>query len=148
MALRGNTETSISRFFYAMDTQNYELLKKLIAPQADMIHIGTDKDEIWKGWSQLDKATKEQFNNLKYYKANIYDLPIHIADSGNVAWYFHLLDAKIKSTGEEHNWKGARFTGILERMEENWKLVQTHVSIPPLSLIENPKAYLYNRLRK
>lgn len=130
MTATDSIETTINQFFHAMDTQNYELLKKLIAPQADMIHIGTDQDEIWKGWNQLEKATIEQFNNLEYYKANVYDLTIHISDSGNVAWYFHLLDAKIKSTGGEHIWKGARFTGVLERKENDWKLVQTHVSIP------------------
>ena len=130
MTARDSVERTINQFFHAMNTQNYGLLKKLIAPQADMIHIGTDKDEIWKGWNQLEKATIEQFNSLEYYKTDIYDLSIHIADSENVAWYFHLLDAQIKSSGREHIWEGARFTGVLERKDKDWRLVQTHVSIP------------------
>ena len=130
MTARDDIERTIKQFFHSMDTQNYELMKKLIAPRADMVHIGTDKDEIWQGWSELKEATKEQFDNLEYYKADIYDLEISIADSGHIAWYYHRLDARIKSNGKEHSWKGARFTGVLVQKGKEWQIVQSHVSIP------------------
>lgn len=108
-------EEAIKQFFQAMDTQNYELMEKLVAHDADMIHIGTNSDEIWKGWDELKDATIEQFAELKYYKAQVYELKVKISHSGNAAWYSHLLDAKIKSNGKEQIWKGARFTGGFEK---------------------------------
>ena len=120
----------IESFFHAMDSQNYELMERLIPREKNMVHVGTDKGEIWKGYNTLMKATKEQFKNLQYYKAEIHDLTVNFSASGNTAWYFHLLDAEIKSKGNITSWENARFTGVLEKIGGEWKMMQTHVSIP------------------
>lgn len=113
-----------------MDTQNLPLMQQLI-PHSDLtIHIGTDEDEIWKGWQVLNEATQEQFEGLEYYKANIRDLNVNVGPSKDVAWYYHLLDAEIKSNGSITKWKGARFTGVLKKENGHWVMAQTHVSIP------------------
>lgn len=120
----------IEQFFEALDTQNLELMKHLIPEDKSMIHIGTGSDEIWKGAEELNRSTEEQFERLEYYKAIIHDLMINISQSEDVAWYFHLLDARIMSGGSETVWNGARFTGVLEKRNGRWFLMQTHVSIP------------------
>lgn len=121
---------TIEAFFEAMNNQDLEAMQKLIPEKESTIHIGTDKDEIWKGWKVLNKATKKQFEGLEYYKANIRDLTVNVSDSEDVAWYFHKLDAEIKSRGTITRWKGARFTGVLERKGDRWVMAQTHVSVP------------------
>lgn len=63
-------------------------------------------------------------------KKEIRDLTVHFGPSGKVAWYFHLLDAEIRSGGTTHTWEGARFTGVLEKRDGDWKMMQTHVSLP------------------
>ncbi len=123
-------EDTIKKFFRALDTQDFELMEQVIAKKENMVHIGTDTDEIWRGWSELNEATEEQFKNLEFYKATIRGLSIHISNSGNVAWYSHLLDAEIKSTTSIQHWRCARFTGVLEKAGDHWEIVQTHVSIP------------------
>lgn len=55
---------------------------------------------------------------------------IQLSDSGNVAWHSHLLHAEIKTEKDLQTWKGARFTGVLEKIGGTWKIVQTHISIP------------------
>lgn len=124
-------QTAIEQFFRAMDTQDLALMRRVVAHDAEMVHIGTDAGEIWRGWEVLWRATQKQFETLEYYKADIRNLTITIASSGDVAWYFHRLDARIKSDGRpEQRWQGARFTGVMERREGQWKMVQTHVSNP------------------
>lgn len=130
MNAKSQVASTIKQFFRAMDTQDLELMKDLLPKENEMIHIGTDKGEIWKGWETLIEATREQFEDLEHYKANIRDLTINISKSGDTAWYFHLLDADIKSAGNATNWDNARFTGVLEKRGGQWKLMQTHVSIP------------------
>lgn len=130
MSPKEKIENTIHNFFHSMDTQNFELMEKVTAQKENMVHIGTDSDKIWRGWSELNEATHEQFENLEFYEANIRDLSIHLSDSGNAAWYSHLLDAKIKSEEAVQNWKGARFTGVLEKINGEWQIVQTHVSLP------------------
>lgn len=122
-------KTTIKQFFRAMDTQDYELLSNILAHDEEMVHIGTDEDEIWKGWNELHTASLEQFKNLEYYKAEIKDLQINLSATARVAWYSHLLNAQIKSHGDITEWQDARFTGVLEKREGQWKLVQTHVSL-------------------
>ena len=122
--------TVLENFFRAMDTQNYELMESLMPKEENMIHVGTDRDEIWKGWDVLMAATREQFESLEYYKADISDLTVTFSSDGNTAWYFHYLDAEIKSSGNITSWDKARFTGVLEKREGDWKIMQTHVSIP------------------
>lgn len=103
-------------------------MERLVAHDAEMVHIGTDADEIWRGWDNLWAATIVQFEDLEAYDATLRDLTIRC--SGDVAWYFHLLDARITSRGTTTTWEGARFTGVFERREGQWKMVQTHVSLP------------------
>lgn len=129
-SVKDEVRTTIEHFFQAMDTQDFELIEKTTAHDPEMVHTGTDIGEIWKGWDELRQDTIEQFKELEYYKANIKDLQIHLSADRNVAWYFHLLDARIKSNGTEHQWQNARFTGVLEKRDGSWVLVQTHVSLP------------------
>lgn len=128
--LKDEIKSTIEHFFEALDTQDLELMKKLIPEDDSMVHIGTDSDEIWRGSEELKRSTEEQFRRLEYYKAHIHDLAINFSQSEDVAWYFHLLDARILSGGSETVWKDARFTGVLEKRNGCWVLVQTHVSIP------------------
>lgn len=130
MSPKKKIEETIHKFFRSMDVQDIEMMKEVTAQKEDVVHIGTDSEEIWRGWSELNKAAKEQFENLKFYKSNIRELSIYISDSGSVAWYSHLLDAKIKSESTVQTWKGARFTGVLENIDRQWQIVQTHASSP------------------
>lgn len=130
MTIKKEIRSTIEQFFRAMDSQDLALMQQLIPHSESTLHIGTDKGEIWKGWQIINDATKDQFEGLEYYKANIRDLTINVAESGNVAWYFHLLDAEIKSKENITHWQGARFTGVLKKKAEQWMLAQTHVSIP------------------
>lgn len=120
-----------------MDVQDLDLMKEITAQKKDMVHIGTDSNEIWRGWDELNEATVEQFENLKFYKADIHQLSIHLSEGRNVAWYSHLLDAHIKSKNSEQTWTGARFTGVLEKIGGSWQIVQTHVSIPESIELQN-----------
>ena len=120
----------IERFFKAMETRDPALMKQLLPKDESMIHIGTERDEIWSSWTEMMEATEDQFRKLEYYKASIYDLTVNFSRSGDTVWYFHKLDTRIKSGGTETTWEGARFTGVLEKQEGNWKLMQTHVSLP------------------
>lgn len=120
----------LERFFRALDTGNLALMKKLLPDEKKMIHIGTDKGETWKGYDELVEATEEQFENLEYYRAEIRDLTVNTSQSKDIAWYFHLLNAEIKSGEKNYSWEGARFTGVLEKRGGDWVMMQTHVSIP------------------
>lgn len=130
MTPKEEIRATIKQFFHAMDTQNLPLMQQLIPHDTTTIHIGTEDDEIWKGWPVLHEATKVQFQNLEYYKATIRDLSITVGPSKRAGWYFHLLDAEIKSADTITTFEGARFTGVVQKENSHWVLAQTHVSLP------------------
>lgn len=130
MTPEADVEAAIERFFHSMGTQDLEAMERLVAHDAEMVHIGTGRGEIWRGWDELREATIEQFEGLEAYEAQIKDLHVRVSVSGEVAWYAHLLDARIESGGREWTWEDARFTGVFEKRDGRWVMVQTHVSLP------------------
>ena len=47
-----------------------------------------------------------------------------------MAWFSELLDWQVTAGGERVALEGMRFTGVLEKRNGNWMIVQMHVSVP------------------
>jgi ketosteroid isomerase-like protein len=56
------------------------------------------------------------------------DLRIHVAKSGDVAWYSCRLTDHNTWDGRPANWDDVRWTGVLEKRGGDWKIVQMHFS--------------------
>jgi hypothetical protein len=57
---------------------------------------------------------------------------IKISRSGTVAWYSMFLNLTVTFRGETVQWEGARTTGVLEKRDGQWVIVQFHNSMPVL----------------
>lgn len=74
---------------------------------------------------------QEEFWMSPYFKAiryEIKDLRINLSRSGDVAWWFGILDDINEWKGEPANWENTRWTGVLEKREGRWVIVQMHFS--------------------
>lgn len=72
-------------------------------------------------WANPDfKAIKHEVKNLK----------ISISSSGDVAWFYCVLDDINTIKGKPANWENVRWTGVLEKREGCWRVVQQHYSWP------------------
>jgi hypothetical protein len=49
---------------------------------------------------------------------------------GNVAWYSCYLDDISEWDGQKGGWRNVRWTGVLERREGKWLIMQMHFSFP------------------
>ena len=56
------------------------------------------------------------------------DLRINFSRSGEVAWYSAILDDCGEWEGKQDCWKDTRWTGVLEKREGKWLIVQMHFS--------------------
>lgn len=70
---------------------------------------------------------KDEFRAVKY---EIRDLHITISRSGDVAWYRARLDDFNEWKGQPANWEDVRWTGVLEKRDGRWVIVQMHFSSP------------------
>jgi hypothetical protein len=58
----------------------------------------------------------------------IRDLQIHFAELRNVAWYSCFLDDHAEWNGKVGGWDNCRWTGLLEKRNGSWLIVQMHFS--------------------
>lgn len=77
-------------------------------------------EEAWKEfWSKDDfRATRFEMRNLR----------IVFSRDGNVAWYAAVMDDEGEWQGQPAGWLDTRWTGVLERREGRWVIVQQHYS--------------------
>ena len=120
----------VDGFFRAMDTQDLDWIRRHVATDADMVNIGTESDEYWIGGDVMHAETETMFRTMTGYRAELRDRHLSLSRSGDVAWFAHRMDARIDYGDRSVSLEDARFTGVMERRDGAWVLVQTHVSIP------------------
>lgn len=97
------------------------------AKDKDVVVIGSDKNEIFKGPAQLKKAfpaTVKPFSKLTY-KAK----PYEVSACGNVAWVSGAGVYNGITGGKKFHMDG-RFSCILEKRAGKWLIVHLHYSAP------------------
>ncbi|MCJ7681717.1 MAG: nuclear transport factor 2 family protein [Candidatus Aminicenantes bacterium] len=94
------------------------------------VHPG---DRVVRGFDQFIKNSEIYKNpEFKYVRHDIRDLTIRLSKSGDVAWFYCRLDDINTWKGEPANWENARWTGVLEKMDGKWVIVQQHFSFPKI----------------
>ncbi|PKP35718.1 MAG: hypothetical protein CVU00_00860 [Bacteroidetes bacterium HGW-Bacteroidetes-17] len=58
------------------------------------------------------------------------DLHLNFSKDGTVAWFYCNLNDYNTWDGEPANWLNTRWTGVLEKRENKWRVVQQHFSFP------------------
>jgi len=84
------------------------------------------------GFDAFEKLTSDFFmlDDFKAIRYEIKDLNINLSRSGDVAWYHARLDDYNEWKGQPANWEDVRWTGVLEKRDGRWKIVQMHFSSP------------------
>jgi len=114
----------------AFETEDMEILSKCFSRNPDMIIFGTDAAERWVGWDAFAEAQQQFFEALEECDISTKDLVIKVHKTGEVAWVSWLMDWEGKALGEPFAFKGIRLTGVMEKLDGNWVIVQWHGSVP------------------
>jgi hypothetical protein len=69
-------------------------------------------------------------DHFKALACHIRDLRIHFSQRGDVAWYSCYLDDISEWDGKLSGWRNVRWTGVLEKKEGKWLIMQMHFSFP------------------
>jgi ketosteroid isomerase-like protein len=104
------------------------LLYSVIANDKNYIEVDPN-NRIVKGFQDFKKT--ENFwmsDDFKAIRYEIRDLQISFSNSGAVAWFFCILDDINEWKGQPANWENTRWTGVLEKRDGNWVIVQMHFS--------------------
>ncbi|MDH4219969.1 MAG: nuclear transport factor 2 family protein [Candidatus Aminicenantes bacterium] len=120
----------IDDFVKCWETEDMELFSKIVAHDDDMVVFGTDAAEHFIGWEPMKESMQKQFDSSENIQVTTRELSIKVHKSGEVAWISFLMDLKGEAMGEPFNIEGMRFTGVMEKRNGNWVIVQVHASVP------------------
>ena len=95
------------------------------------------------GWSELVKNFEFWMDpRFKATKLDIRDLRVDISRRGDVAWWSCILDDLGEWDGKPIGWKDTRWTGVMEKRDGHWLVVQMHFSFDADKVAAKVKAKL------
>ena len=108
--------------------KDINLLYSIIANDTSFLEVHPD-EKVVRGIEEFKKAEKfwmsPEFKAVRY---EIKDLTINFSKSGDVAWFFCMLDDINEWKGQPASWENTRWTGVLEKQNGKWIIVQQHFS--------------------
>ncbi len=108
--------------------KDFKLLYSIIANDSDYLEVDPDSRVI-RGFSEFKKNeifwASPDFKAVSY---DIRDLKIKLSETGDVAWFYCTLDDINEWKGKPACWMNTRWTGVLEKRNSKWIMVQQHFS--------------------
>ncbi len=109
-------------------TKDLSLLYSVIANDTNFLEVHPE-GRVVKGIEDFRKAEAFWMNpDFRAVRYEIRDLSITISESGTVAWWFCILDDINEWKGEPANWENTRWTGVMEKRDGRWQIMQQHFS--------------------
>jgi ketosteroid isomerase-like protein len=114
-------------FGWALE-KDFELFYNTIADASNFISV-TPNARVKFGIEQVKAGSgfwaSREFEAITH---DIEDLRITFAQSCDVAWFYCVLNDYNYWKGEPANWENVRWTGVVEKREGRWRIVQQHFS--------------------
>ena len=119
-----------AQLWQAMESQDLDLMSQVMAHDPDMIIFGTDAAERWVGYEAFMAAEEQMAAAFDVEQLSVHDEVLTIHGSGEVAWFSVVMDGKGTVGGKHFSVEGVRITGVLEKRDARWVIVQYHSSVP------------------
>ena len=120
----------LDQMIEAYETENIDLFSRVIVHDPDIVMFGTDAAEKFVGYGPVEESMKKQFESYEETQLTSKERVIKVHQSGEVAWWSELWDVQGKAQGQPYALEGMRVTGVLEKRNGNWAIVQWHASVP------------------
>lgn len=110
--------------------KDYDRLYSTIARDSSLFIFHPDSKSTIAGYEAFEQLVKDLFMNpaLKPTGSDIRDMRITLSRSGDVAWYSCILDDYGEWQGKPYAWMNTRWTGVLEKRDGKWLIMQMHFS--------------------
>ena len=108
--------------------ENLDLFYSVIAHDEDYVSV-TPGQRVIKRFEDVKQNVPFWMSpDFKYVRHELKDLEIHFARCGEVAWFYCVLDDINTYKGEPACWENTRWTGVVEKRDGRWVVVQQHFS--------------------
>jgi len=133
------------------DNIGWALTKDRPLAESTMAHderlfIFSPNSEVTIGWNQHVKGFDFWMDpRFKATGLDIRDMRVDISPSGDTAWWSCILDDLYEWDGKAGAWKDTRWTGVLEKRDGIWLIVQMHFSFASDKVVAEAKARLQSQ---
>lgn len=112
---------------WALDKDTVKLYDSFVHDES--LFFFEPRDQM-RGYSALRATAEAVWLNERFRatRTEISDLHVTISESGTVAWFRCLLDDEGEWDGQAVGWYDTRWTGVLEKQDGKWVIVQQHFS--------------------
>lgn len=121
-------EQAIHNVFGWAVKKDFDLFFQTIADDSNFVSV-TPYNRVKFGINDVKKDNA--FWGSPHFKAirhEVRDFKIQFSSSGDVAWFYCVVDDFNEWKGEPANWENVRWTGVLEKRNGKWRVVQQHFS--------------------
>lgn len=110
-------------------TKDFDLLFSTMADDPDLFMFQPGSTGTIHGFEQFEEfSVIWRDPDTKYASHEIRDLRIHLSASGDIAWFSAILEDCGEYRGQAGCWEDTRWTGVLERRDGSWVIMQMHFS--------------------
>ena len=124
---QAGVQATLQQWKDAYSQQDLDRALAVIAPDEDVVGIGTGPDEWRVGPDQFKVQIERDFAQAEALSV-AYE-PLVVSEAGPVAWVAGRATVQARVEGQDLTLTG-RFTAVLERRDDRWLLMQTHFSLP------------------
>ncbi len=111
-------------------TKDRALQESTMAHDEDLFVVWTNSKSAVSSWKEYVKLFDTWMDpRFKATVTEVRDLQIHLSRSGTVAWYSATLDDLGEWDGKPVGARDIRWTGVLEKRNGKWVVVQMHGSV-------------------
>jgi len=109
-------------------TKNFDLFFNSIANDSDFISV-TPYARVKFGFNEVKNDTAFWASpNFKAISHEVKDLKLNFSKDGSIAWFYCVVNDYNSWKDQPANWENTRWTGVLEKREGKWRVVQQHFS--------------------
>lgn len=127
-AIESEIQSTLDRVDMSMKAKDLGAIGSAFAQSHGLLSIGLDSQAF--GWDSLKKALKQQMDIVNDYRSTLIDRKIIVDPNGKRARYFQRYSLTFKVQPFTFHVPEIRETGIVEKFDGSWVIIQQHSSVP------------------
>ena len=100
------------------------------AHDSTLFWFSPDSAGTLRGFAAQRQLVEQVFMNPAFVavSSDFRDMRVHLSRGGDVAWWSGIIDDRNTWQGRPAEWENVRWTGVAEKREGDWVIVQMHFS--------------------
>jgi hypothetical protein len=127
---KAEAEQVIKKSIQWIMDKDKELMYTYYVNDSSLFWFSPENAGTIRGFDNFKKLVEQVFMNPKFkgVRSDFRDMRIDLSRSGECAWWSCCLDDFNEWDGRPSNWENVRWTGVLEKIDRQWRIRQMHFS--------------------